>query len=316
MKSRPYILVDAGWIAHRARFAMKGYDSDDLALGVTFGILEQLRTLMTNKILQSNKLMLFLDSKKSSRRRLFPAYKQKRKENRTDEDINDISIMYERLDIMVRDLLPQIGFPIYLQTGLESDDLIAQTALTCLNDNKRGVMVTGDKDLLQCISPRVSWFDPSRWKYITYKKYIKENGIQPEQYGEVKAIAGCETDNVPGIKGVAEKTAIKYLKGQLPEHHKTYQRIISKEGQEKIKLYRKLVKLPYKRTKPIELPTFSYDISKFYDLCEQFGLSKFMSGGRMDEWEMIFNGNIQVEEKKKSKRRKRKPRKRKRGGLF
>ncbi len=288
----PYVLIDMSWIAHRARFAMDGLEHDDLPTGVLFGFFEQLRKLLTNKFIKSNRAMFFLDSYESVRKKRYSAYKKKRHEDDNEETKDAIRIMYRQVNTLTEDVLPDIGFPVYSQRGLESDDLMAEFALSCTHTKQRAIVITGDKDLLQCISPAVSWYDPSRWLFITQRKFQEKYNIFPYQYGEVKAIAGCSSDEVDGIEGVGEKTAIKFIKGELPKHHKTYQKITSRKGQRIIKRNRKLVVLPHKKTEDLEAPTFNFNISVFYDFCEKYGMELFMADKRLKEWQNIFNGNI------------------------
>ncbi|GAH00618.1 unnamed protein product, partial [marine sediment metagenome] len=75
----------------------------------------------------------------------------------------------------------------------------------------------------------------------------------PREWKLVKALAGCSTDGIPGVKGVGEKTAIKYLTSQLKETTKACQAIISKEGIKIFKRNLKLVALPFKGTNVFKL---------------------------------------------------------------
>ena len=88
----------------------------------------------------------------------------------------------------------------------------------------------------------------------------------------MKALAGCSTDSVPGIKGVGEKTAIKYLKNELKESSKIYQRIISKEGWNIYKRNIELVKLPFTGTKIFKLKTDKLSATGWKEVVEQLGM--------------------------------------------
>ena len=293
---KPWVLIDLSFLAHRARYATAELLWEDFHTGILYGFWEQLRTICQSEYVHSNRVVLFFDSRQSYRLRDFPQYKSHRREDLTEEEKEQLSIMYDQIRLLRQEILPAVGFQICHQTGCESDDLMAQVAgqlsrkkLGVPDDGERGIIVTADGDLFQCITDYVSWFDPSRRYMYNPISFENNKGIAPDQWGKVKALAGCDGDGVPGIAGVGEKTAIKYLKEQLPQHHKTYQAIKSEEGQKIYARNKWLVMLPHAKTKPIVLQEPQYNVEAFFHYAERYGFLTYLKEPKRSEWEAFFN---------------------------
>jgi 5'-3' exonuclease len=299
----PWILVDLSYLAHRARFASGDLEYDDFYTGVMFGFWEQVRTLCRE--VQSNNFQFFFDSRKSFRRKAYPEYKATRSANLSDEERRQMKIMREQIQFLRRDVLPNIGFSVYHQTGCESDDLMAQAALQLSERNESSIIVTADGDLWQCISQTVTWYDPGKKRWITPPRFLKEKGISCNQWGQVKAIAGCSGDNVKGIAGVGEKKAIQYLTGQMPDHHKAFKNIQNDERDKHSIIARnqELVVLPHKKTKPLKIHVSQGDSGRFFTMCERYGFLSYLREPRQKEWAQFFNGQFHQSEIKKPTRK-------------
>lgn len=287
---KPWVLIDLSFIAHRARYATADLEWEDFHTGVLFGFWEQLRTICQDEHVRSNKVALFFDSKKCHRRRIFPEYKRQRHDDRTPEERKQIGAMHDQVNLLRREILPAVGFSIYRQTGCESDDLMAKAAWQLAYEGKRGIIVTADGDLWQCISETVSWYDPARRKLYDPYSFQKAKGIWPASWGMVKALAGCGGDGVPGIPGVGEKTAIKYLNRKLPSHYKTYKAIEGQEGVDILARNAELVILPHPKTKPVILRKPDYRVEAFFGMCERYGFLSYLKEPRRGEWEAFFKG--------------------------
>jgi 5'-3' exonuclease len=289
---RPWLLVDLSYLAYRALHSMHGLTHDDVPTGVLFGFFSQLRTLCEHKLIQSNRVAIFCDSKTSVRKKKYLAYKHKRNE-RTDEERELLDIMLDQRTLLRKEILPKIGFPVYIQPGLESDDLIASAAhsLSAKLDNplfpeRYGVMITADNDLYQCITRTVHWFDPQRNLYFDPKSFEEEKGVTPGQWATVKSIAGCRGDNVKGVPGIGEASAIAYVRGVLPEHHARHRAIESKDGLKRIKRTAKLVVLPHAETTPVELEEPEYNPEAFFSFAKQYGMGSFTADEK--GWRAFF----------------------------
>ena len=129
-----------------------------------------------------------------------------RRQNLTEEEEESNRIAYEQFD-KLKLVLPEMGFAnVFEEKGYESDDIIASLVV---GSDERTVVISSDKDLYQLLN----WCNICDIKGSVYTKnmFIREYKINPSGWKRVKSIAGCNTDNIKGVKGVGEKTAIKYL---------------------------------------------------------------------------------------------------------
>src|ERR1700722_6320763 len=170
---------------------------------------------------------VFFDSYKSKRFELYPNYKKDRIEkwaNATQEEKLDREEYQQQL-WMIMKVLPKLGYKnIFHQSGYEADDVIASICRN-LSSNDRAVIVSSDKDLYQLLSKRVS-MQKAKGEMYTEKDLSKDYfGLEQEQWHVVKAIAGCETDSIEGVKGIGDILAAKFLRGLVKEGSKTYQKI-------------------------------------------------------------------------------------------
>jgi hypothetical protein len=286
------VLLDFSYIAHRAHHSMGGLSHEDMGTGVLYGFWEQLRSLCFDPRIRSNQVHIFCDSRQSFRKRQFPAYKQSRHENQGPEEMARRHELRRQMDILLDEALPQMGFPVYMQTGLESDDLIAMAASTLSKAGFPAVMVTADGDLYQCITHHVSWFDPARNLWLAPDSFYLKKGCWPREWALVKAMAGCHTDGVPGIPGIGEKTAIAHIAGDLKPNSRKQQTILNNQAVVGRNL--NLVRLPHSKTKPFDPRLPHYDITTFLQFCGDYGMSSYTVVGstRRQQWENFFAGRM------------------------
>ena len=113
-----------------------------------------------------------------------------------------------------KELLTAMGIKYYEIDGYEADDIIGTFAKFCDDDKDFiGTIISSDKDLLQLISSDVDIKLLKQKDYIRYneKTFEKDYGIKPINVIDLKALMGDPSDNIPGVKGVGEKTALKLL---------------------------------------------------------------------------------------------------------
>lgn len=292
-KSPPVIIVDTSYLLHYMKYGMKDLSSEEQETGVIFGFLNKIISLGKN--LKSNKFVFALDSRDSLRREIYPTYKKKRKDDLTEEEKELNAKTFAQGDLLTEEILPFLGFKnIYRQDFYEGDDIIGSCVL---NNHDDIILVASDGDLHQLLSPTVRMYNVPKSKFFTQKDFREKWGIDSERWYDVKCIAGCKSDNVDGISGVGEKTAIKYLNGTLPSHHKTFQRIESEEGKRNIKQISPLVKVPMTGTKKIKL-NFSdeqFSLSSFLEVCDKYEFHSFVKGYQFDTWRNIFVGRMKNE---------------------
>lgn len=298
-----WLLIDGGWLAHRVRYSFGSeWKVSEDPTGFLFGLLDQLRTLCHDPRFQSNRLAFFLDSPHSHRRRLCPGYKGNRAPITPEERI-ERDAMRQQMRVAVEEIFPRIGIPTYQQDGYEADDLIASAAKELSEASRFGVVVTSDGDLFQCITPYVVWYDPTRRLVYTEQSFRLDKGIGASQWGNVKALAGCAGDCVVGVKGVGEKTAIRYIRGQLPTHLKIWRTITCERSVRIVRANRCLVVLPFEGTKSVVLREPAYSSKGFAQVCKKYGFDAMLSGKRRQDWERILTGKMSVENRQIPRKR-------------
>lgn len=114
----------------------------------------------------------------------------------------------------VKEILDQFGFINVGMTNYEADDVIGTLAKT-FSDNNEVHIITGDKDLLQCINNNVEvWLIKKGFNIYnryTLARFNEEYQLNPQQLIDIKAFMGDSADGYPGVKGIGEKTALKLI---------------------------------------------------------------------------------------------------------
>src|SRR6266567_5188957 len=130
---------------------------------------------------------------------------------------------------MPDDLVPQLGpikemvrafnIPALEMAGFEADDIIATIARDCEERGLAVVVVTGDKDLMQIVTGNVRLLDTMKEKESGIPEVAERFGVAPERVIDILGLAGDSSDNIPGVPGIGEKTAIKLIRefGSLDE---------------------------------------------------------------------------------------------------
>jgi len=223
------LLVDTSSILHAVKHSgIKQLRNRDKPTYIMFGFLLKLQQLV--KMSNTNVTVFACDSnpKYSVRKKLYPAYKEKRNtKEKSKEDQELDALAFPQFTTVEKHILPGIGYNnIFSTKGLEADDIIGRICKTYANCEI--VIVTTDQDMYQCLSDTICILNPRNMQYFTKAKFIKKYGIIPKMWKRVKALSGCSSDGVKGVPGVGEATALKYIKGTLPSHHKTFKKIRSK----------------------------------------------------------------------------------------
>ena len=104
-----------------------------------------------------------------------------------------------------------LNIPAVKQAGYEADDLIGTLARQAEHAGYDVVIVTGDKDMLQLLTSHVRIYDPVRDKWLGEPECVAKFGVEPGRVVEVMGLMGDASDNIPGVKGIGEKTAIKLI---------------------------------------------------------------------------------------------------------
>lgn len=272
------LVIDCNYLGHRARYTTGPLSYKDKPTGVIYGFLNQLLTLA--KKTTPDEVVFTWDSRKSKRKECYPWYKQGRKNDEgPDQETLDA---FQQFSQLREEILPDIGFVNqHIQTGYEADDIIA--ALVQSDPKRQFVVATSDDDLLQLLD-HCSIYNLGKDKMITADSFIQDHDINPKQWVEVKKIAGCSSDSIPGVTGVGEKTAIQYLKGNMKPNSKKYKAI--QTSKDIIERYEWLVKLPLPGTETPHIKRTEFNPPKMQMMCSDLGFSKAKS--QLSEWELLF----------------------------
>lgn len=286
--SETTMVLDANFLCHQAgRTLGELASSDGAPSGVLFGFLSRLMFLADR--FQPRRTVLCWDSGWSLRREKFPWYKQRPTKDLSEEEQRLRTLIYSGMAVLRETELTALGFRnSFQQDGLEADDLIAVAVSDPLQDF---VIVSADEDLFQLLHPNVRIYNPAKQEIWTAARLLAERGVKPSQWAQVKAIGGCTSDTVPGVPGVRETTAVKYLTGALPVHHKAYQAIICAQGQEVVERNTGLVKLPFPTTAPLLFCKDGVTLEAFDDVCRRWELQSLTR--YRDKWMKLFSkGNV------------------------
>lgn len=284
------IIIDANGICHAAKYSMGSLSWKEKETGVIFGFLNQLLTVA--KTMDSNQFLFTWDSVLSKRKEIFPDYKKSRRtELKTEDEQRLDDVAYKQFSELRQEILPFLGFRNnFISEGFEADDLIA--SITQHMSADYFAIISSDEDLYQLLRENVYIYSTKKKQSYTIKNLWTDFKIHPPDWAKVKAIGGCSSDGVPGIPGVGEKTAAKYLNKTLPYTGQAYRKI--KDNQALIDFNMKLVKLPLEGT-PIISKATPDDLcfENFMKTCKYLGFRSYMNETRMQEWKKyIFHREV------------------------
>jgi 5'-3' exonuclease len=228
MATKTWLLLDTNYLSYRAYHVFGKLSSKGVGTGAVYGVLKDIQVLMDEHA--TDHVAFCFDHGKGLREQTVTTYKETRRNKvRTEEEAAGYADLRKQVELLKTDYLPGLGLSNVLYAdGYEADDVIASLCNNSLGNNQ-AVIVSADQDLYQLLSDQVSVWNPTQKHMTTKKSFVKEYGVPPEFWARVKAIAGCSSDNIKGMKGVGEKTAAKYfqtcngpgerapLKGKLQE---------------------------------------------------------------------------------------------------
>jgi DNA polymerase-1 len=276
------LVIDSNYLCYISKYALsEGLSYHGDRTEIIFGVLKDILSLA--KTFETSELVFCWDSKESKRRELFKDYKSNRHRNKSDEDHKADMIAFKQFDILRKSVLPWLGFSnVFYLDGYEGDDLIASVVMN--NQDVTNVVISSDNDLYQLLG-YCSMFNHSRHENMTEELFARKYGISSKHWVDVKKLAGCSSDGVPGISGVGEIKAIKYVKGEI-RSGKTFDaiRLRTKEEED---LTEMLVRLPFPGTPIIALKENNFSMKALNDVCDEFG---FVSLKNNETWSKYFGG--------------------------
>jgi len=198
-------LIDGMSVVFRAYHAMINSNlknRDGETTGAIFAFVNILTTLLERE--KPEFLSIVFDTEQPTfRHEIYPLYKANRAE--FPEELAPQLIKIKKFISLIG--ISQIEFP-----GFEADDIIGTLAKKFSNDNISTYCITNDKDYYQLVDNNIKLMRPGRggedFEIIDYKEVNDKFGVLPQQVIDVLALIGDTSDNVPGVKGIGEKTAI------------------------------------------------------------------------------------------------------------
>lgn len=202
-------IIDGMAIAYRAHFALIRnplVTSDGRHISATYGFLNALLKIVRDE--DPDYLAVAFDSKeKTFRHEKFPEYKATREKMPFE--------MRPQIQ-WIKDILAAMNIPMIEMPGYEADDIIGTLAKKAEKEGKDTYMVSGDKDFMQLVTDHIYLYSPATGQrpLTVYdpEGVEKKWGVPPEKIIDLLGLMGDSSDNIPGIKGVGEKTAVKFLK--------------------------------------------------------------------------------------------------------
>jgi DNA polymerase-1 len=202
------MLLDGNSLAFRAFYALPAENfktQGGLTTNAVYGFTAMLINLLRDEK-PTHIAAAFDVSRQTFRKEKYPEYKEGRSAT-PDEFRGQIDI--------TKEVLAALGITVLAEPGFEADDIIATLATQAENEGYRVLAVTGDRDALQLVSDDVTVLYPvkgvSELTRYTPEAVAAKYGLTPAQYPDFAALRGDPSDNLPGIPGVGEKTATKWI---------------------------------------------------------------------------------------------------------
>ncbi|MEX5402062.1 DNA polymerase, partial [Proteus mirabilis] len=200
----PFILVDGSSYLYRAYHAFPPLtNSKGEPTGAMYGVLNMLRSLII-QYKPSHVAVVFDAKGKTFRDELYEEYKSNR-----PPMPDDLREQIEPLHEMVQ----AMGLPLLSITGVEADDVIGTLALKAASDGRNVLISTGDKDMAQLVTPNITLINTMTNVILGPDEVKEKYGVPPELIIDFLALMGDSSDNIPGVPGVGEKTALGLLQG-------------------------------------------------------------------------------------------------------
>ncbi len=196
-------LIDGSAYIYRAYHAVRGLsNSSGLPTNATFGFTRMLIKLMADR--SPSHVAMFFDAKGPTfRHDRYAEYKANR-----PPMPDDLVVQLP----WIRKVTQAFNIPVFEMPGYEADDLIGTLAHTAEKKGFRVVMVTGDKDFMQLVTERCTIWDPMKDKVLDPAAIRKAFGLDARQIIDMMGLSGDTSDNIPGVPGIGQKTAVELIK--------------------------------------------------------------------------------------------------------
>ncbi len=202
--ANPLVLVDGSSYLYRAFHAFPPLtNSAGEPTGAMYGVLNMLKSLISQ--VQPSHIAVVFDAKgKTFRDEIFEQYKSHR-----PPMPDDLRKQIQPL----HDIIRALGIPLLVVEGVEADDVIGTLAVQASQAGKKVLISTGDKDMAQLVDDNIMLINTMNNSLLDREAVIEKYGIPPELIIDYLALMGDSADNIPGVAGVGEKTALGLLQG-------------------------------------------------------------------------------------------------------
>jgi len=301
----PLYLIDSYGLIYRSYFAFLTHplrNSSGKNVSALFGFARAVVSILNEgapaadnsgkpleKLHKPLRLAAIFDSKTPTfRHKMYSEYKANRQ--KTPDDL------HEQVPL-VEEFLTALGVPLLKADGFEADDIIATLAEKCRGENRQCYILSSDKDLLQLVGSGIFELRPAKtnksetsgsnsgpsWELVGADKVKSEWGVEPNKILDLLSLTGDSSDNVPGVKGIGEKTAAKLMAryGSLDEIYKNIAAIEGStgkkiaEGKESAYFSQSLIRLK----DDVELPVKNIDDLSVENLNRSAGAEILMREG-------------------------------------
>ncbi|KJR40698.1 DNA polymerase I [Candidatus Magnetoovum chiemensis] len=270
-------LIDGTAYIYRSYHAIKGLrNSSGFPTNAIFGFTNTLMKIIKEK--EPWGIAVCFDHKEPTHRhKLFPLYKANRAA--PDEDmIKQIEPIYN--------IVKAFNVAAFIMPGVEADDILATLARRASDQGFSVYIVTSDKDMLQVISQSIKIYNPTKEIVLDENSVIERFAVPPQRIPEIMALTGDQSDNIPGVKGIGEKTAVDLLKdfGSLDDLMRHHDRIKNKrisnliaENIENIKLSKTLTTIDFRVPIETDIASLALQRPNHVKLKEYFKEYEFFS---------------------------------------
>lgn len=201
-ENKTLYLIDGSSYLYRAYFAIRRLSAPDgFPTNAIYGFTQMLLKLLKD-YQPAHLAMVFDAGRVTFRNEIYPEYKANR-----EAMPDDLRMQIEP----IHQLVEAFNIPLIARQGYEADDLIGTLAAHWEADGGKVVVVTGDKDLMQIVSENTSLLDTMKNTVTEIPQVLERFGVPPQQVIDILGLAGDSSDNIPGVPGIGEKTAIKLI---------------------------------------------------------------------------------------------------------
>lgn len=198
----PIILVDGSSYLYRAFFACPPLtNTNGEPTGATYGVINMIKSLL-NKYNPSHIAVVFDAKGESFRHQLYSEYKATREAMPAD--------LVQQIE-PIHTIIKAMGLPLLCVEGVEADDVIGTLAVQAVKAGKNVLISTGDKDMAQLVNQHVTLINTMNNVILTPENVLDKFGVPPSLIIDYLALMGDKSDNIPGVPGIGEKTAVAIL---------------------------------------------------------------------------------------------------------